>query len=87
MMELTSLKPFSNKLAPTTSPATSPAASVGYLSALSVELRIGMGVAQFVTQLVSQRNVRYADEYNISTAHAHGDRALQHPMFESSLHL
>ena len=28
-----------------------------------------MGVAQLVTQLVVQRNVWYADEYNISTAH------------------
>ena len=29
-----------------------------------------MGVAQFVTQLAFQRNAWYADEYNISTAHA-----------------
>ena len=29
-----------------------------------------MGVAQLMAQLVFQRNAWYADEYNISTAHA-----------------
>ena len=33
-------------------------------------LWIGMGVAQLATQLVVQRNAWYADECNISTAHA-----------------
>ena len=36
------------------------------VSALVVKLQIGMGVAH----LVAQRNAWYADEYNISTAHA-----------------
>ena len=44
--------------------------SVGYLSALVVKIQIGMGVAQLVAQFVVQRNAWYADEYNISTAHA-----------------
>ena len=63
MMEVTRLRPL-------------PPISIYYLTC-SVRsavfqpwLWIGMGVAQLVTQLVSQRNVWYADEYNISTAHA-----------------